>query len=85
MAYDQLFDLADVNRNGQVSGQEAVKFLMLSSVQPPILKVSNEHCFFVEGFVCLRFCPFFLVSNVFDTILIFCFRVFVFVFAFCLS
>ena len=39
MVYDQLFDVADINRNGQVSGQEAVQFLMLSGVQPPILKV----------------------------------------------
>jgi len=40
MYYDQLFDIADANRNGKVSGQEAVKFLMLSGVQPPVLKVS---------------------------------------------
>jgi len=40
MYYDELYDYADANRNGQVSGQEAVKFLMLSGVPPPVLKVS---------------------------------------------
>ena len=39
--YDQLFDIADAQHAGQVSGQQAVQFLMLSGVQLPVLKVSD--------------------------------------------